>query len=140
MCAYERIKVLIETYWNVKILITGKAILKEHVLIETYWNVKVLLHSQTYRHLLVLIETYWNVKIEDGDVRMVSLNVLIETYWNVKLFQQIFHVCRWRINRNILECKEYLPSCQKALQICINRNILECKGRKNRIKSGFLKY
>ena len=33
------------------------------VLIETYWNVKVLLHSQTYRHLLVLIETYWNVKI-----------------------------------------------------------------------------
>ena len=32
--------VLIETYWNVKVFITGKRIFEKNVLIETYWNVK----------------------------------------------------------------------------------------------------
>ncbi len=32
------------------------------VLIETYWNVKVLILSLALAALVVLIETYWNVK------------------------------------------------------------------------------
>ena len=33
-------RILIETYWNVKVLVARKAILKKNILIETYWNVK----------------------------------------------------------------------------------------------------
>ena len=97
------------------------------VLIETYWNVKVLLHSQTYRHLLVLIETYWNVKIFTSglDIAPYSTNRNILECKDRRRRRE--NGITERINRNILECKEYLPSCQKALQICINRNILECK-------------
>ena len=40
MCAYERIKVLIETYWNVKSDRPGENWSSDAVLIETYWNVK----------------------------------------------------------------------------------------------------
>ncbi len=83
MCAYERIKVLIETYWNVKILITGKAILKEHVLIETYWNVKILANIGE--------QPIYSINRNILECKAMSLTsntdnsfVLIETYWNVK--------------------------------------------------------
>ena len=56
----------------------------------------------------VLIETYWNVKIfSDIDARK-STDVLIETYWNVKeCMRSDFRLCKFRINRNILECKVF---------------------------------
>ena len=76
--------VLIETYWNVKVFITGKTIFKKYVLIETYWNVKMpglrdmrensgsinrnileckdALTTRNQKRIEVLIETYWNVK------------------------------------------------------------------------------
>ena len=54
--------------------------------------------------------------------------VLIETYWNVKFFSRFLRfLLSARINRNILECKEYSPFYVYMRQIGINRNILECK-------------
>ena len=58
--------------------------------------------------------------------------VLIETYWNVKFFSRFLRfLLSARINRNILECKEYSPFYVYMRQIGINRNILECKVVKN---------
>ena len=54
--------------------------------------------------------------------------VLIETYWNVKIEEEKRrrNLPR-RINRNILECKEWIHMSRSHNQPRINRNILECK-------------
>ncbi len=54
--------VLIETYWNVKIILLNTREKKENVLIETYWNVKNKIYAGQKLRVKVLIETYWNVK------------------------------------------------------------------------------
>ena len=43
---------------------TRSASIKRKVLIETYWNVKIINVVAPYVSALVLIETYWNVKIK----------------------------------------------------------------------------
>ena len=80
------------------------------VLIETYWNVKSVGHAyfpirgdSTNRNILeckeiwvsfcqfffcVLIETYWNVKYIQEINFCKPTQVLIETYWNVKAIGQ----------------------------------------------------
>ena len=90
-------------WYNMEELIGGS---EERVLIETYWNVKINAYNLIWnewfrinRNILeckgalpqpqkgddvVLIETYWNVKCEKGEYRIVAGEVLIETYWNVK--------------------------------------------------------
>ena len=35
----------------------------------------------------------------------------------------------YRINRNIMECKDSFDSCLCISWQCINRNIMECKGK-----------
>ena len=56
------VKVLIETYWNVKNSRNIASMSKATVLIETYWNVKKSTHWKQNVYKMVLIETYWNVK------------------------------------------------------------------------------
>ena len=59
-------------------------------------------------HFLVLIETYWNVKRDVVDAMQKT---------------------RQCINRNILECKEWIQEDKTNVDRSINRNILECKVR-----------
>ena len=59
-------QVLIETLWNVKVVVAASADCGDRVLIETLWNVKkdaelVILGTGT-----VLIETLWNVKADQS--------------------------------------------------------------------------
>ena len=55
----------------------------------------------------VLIETLWNVKITTAINIIIKIMVLIETLWNVKTID-VFNLLEeaFRINRNIVECKE----------------------------------
>ena len=77
-----------------------------NVLIETYWNVKIVQNNQVLNYILVLIETYWNVKCVLCDCCRRDCCVLIETYWNVKFFKfRLLLLPLFCINRNILECK-----------------------------------
>ena len=82
---------------------------------------------------LVLIETLWNVKSQDEDEQEDIWIVLIETLWNVKNNLSIRLYYRdGRINRNIVECKEWIK-CRSATGFTgINRNIVECKDLKER--------
>ena len=78
--------VLIETLWNVKSHASSNISICTPVLIETLWNVKSHMVLACYPDHAVLIETLWNVK-----------DVEISHYLNGLL----------RINRNIVECKEW---------------------------------
>ena len=40
-----------------------------------------------------------------------------------------YWIRQYRINRNIMECKEKLKKPPLTARLCINRNIMECKGR-----------
>ncbi len=55
--------------------------------------------------------------------------VLIETSWNVKGYPGSAHgiPADWRINRNIVECKDISLMEWLWTVWCINRNIVECK-------------
>ena len=141
--------VLIETYWNVKILANIGEQPIYTVLIETYWNVKsspaaelvsepisinrnileckVVTAQSSHSLTLVLIETYWNVKGKRGAERAAGPAVLIETYWNVKFYPWLAHSLISCINRNILECKGRNQRRFGRTTYRINRNILECK-------------
>ena len=89
-------------WYNMEELIGGS---EERVLIETYWNVKVTSSLQSNRSFTVLIETYWNVKLFITNLFWLRLRVLIETYWNVKIVERMVIDNGICINRNILECK-----------------------------------
>ena len=69
-------------WYNMEELIGGS---EERVLIETYWNVKLYSYFFCSSRILVLIETYWNVKIVHFTCLIICHGVLIETYWNVKM-------------------------------------------------------
>ena len=58
--------------------------MQKSVLIETYWNVKMMEWTEKWLMHFVLIETYWNVKVEEWCNEEFERRVLIETYWNVK--------------------------------------------------------
>ena len=90
-------------WYNMEELIGGS---EERVLIETYWNVKVISRWLSRFCACVLIETYWNVKNVFAAASTWVLAVLIETYWNVKSVMTIFSTHSFSINRNILECKD----------------------------------
>ena len=76
------------------------------VLIETYWNVKVISQKPFMLICCVLIETYWNVKYSVCGWKNIPSVVLIETYWNVKKPDSEPKLdSESNINRNILECK-----------------------------------
>ena len=99
-------RVLIETYWNVKKSIYTKSMNRPLVLIETYWNVKTHFQSalprtlRINRNILECKADRWSFRHAD------RAYVLIETYWNVKTFGTTQKtILEKGINRNILECK-----------------------------------
>ena len=76
------------------------------VLIETYWNVKILSSEWIQEDKTVLIETYWNVK-----VLKVKLTIPLFPRINRNILEcKVFCTKKGGlqaecINRNILECK-----------------------------------
>ena len=84
--------------------------LSASVLIETLWNVKMIIQFKYFSAEMVLIETLWNVKRKmDTGIPDASF-VLIETLWNVKLYKVTPPALTDSINRNIVECKVYRNS------------------------------
>ena len=64
------------------------------VLIETYWNVNIVIMRKNNCEKLVLIETYWNVNDYNPQQVAKELGVLIETYWNVNCFHVPAQSCQ----------------------------------------------
>ena len=62
MCAYERIKVLIETYWNVKSDRPGGKLVVRCGINRNILECKAMSLTSNTDNSFVLIETYWNVK------------------------------------------------------------------------------
>ena len=55
------------------------------VLIESDWNLKLMLSEALMRYSLVLIESDWNLKWHSGATDEVAgSDVLIESDWNLK--------------------------------------------------------
>ena len=76
------------------------------VLIEPYWNVKVIRHIIAAILLRVLIEPYWNVKRDFGIVLLRSVHRINRTILECKAKQSdICKAVNLCINRTILECK-----------------------------------
>ena len=59
------------------------------ILIETYWNVNVVLKASAFDAHAILIETYWNVNDKNVASGDFFSDILIETYWNVNYFEMI---------------------------------------------------
>ena len=79
------------------------------VLIESDWNLKVIVQCGENQRLSVLIESDWNLKLITSHKRLASVIVLIESDWNLKLIQvSRLVLMRYRINRIRLEFKDYL--------------------------------
>ena len=120
--------VLIETYWNVNIIILAFISSGFRVLIETYWNVNYRLLVRLWGWRLRLNRNILECKLARYTLavnRRFSLNrnileckcplskvmlsgsvVLIETYWNVNQDRlALVKDCGFCLNRNILECK-----------------------------------
>ena len=78
----------------------------EQVLIETLWNVNIVLVEHIHINISVLIETLWNVNIKEQPGAVLKSKVLIETLWNVNESNGTWHKSpKVGINRNIVECK-----------------------------------
>ena len=54
------------------------------VLIESDWNLKVIVQCGENQRLSVLIESDWNLKLITSHKRLASVIVLIESDWNLK--------------------------------------------------------
>ena len=82
----QRSGVLIETYWNVNVIINLFSSSSDSVLIETYWNVNffkfenIQLLIRSINRNILECKHLATVKAKDG------VDVLIETYWNVNLY------------------------------------------------------
>ena len=96
-----------------------------------------------------IIETYWNVNVAQLKCMLTSKSEIIETYWNVNFFPDYVCMTTSGNNRNILECKFYMPCSDvfcsheiietywnvnegmeeyiKSVAKGNNRNILQCK-------------
>ena len=83
--AILRIKVLIDTWWNVND--KPRSIFRSwsFVLIDTWWNVNLFLSLLLIKISTVLIDTWWNVNDVAKNVILISFQVLIDTWWNVNI-------------------------------------------------------
>ena len=89
-------------WYNMEELVGGS---EERILIETYWNVKIL---YCFFPVLFRFDINRNILECKGaclSARTTSGKILIETYWNVKQFVECKRIPIFNINRNILECK-----------------------------------
>ena len=82
--------------------------LRNHtVLIESDWNLKVIVQCGENQRLSVLIESDWNLKLITSHKRLASVIVLIESDWNLKQGIAAYNgIGLRRINRIRLEFKE----------------------------------
>ena len=146
---FDRKKVLIETYWNVKITARTESILIRSIN-RNILECKVNQWFGDTDHIYGINRNILECKGKCSPSKRPTKRVLIETYWNVKPFPYSFLSSSGiRINRNILECKVNLQF--RKVTVCvvlietywnvkrftvmprfgamrINRNILECKG------------
>ena len=77
--------VLIETYWNVKLLLNIAALWYGlQVLIETYWNVKEGSATKLDGYHVCINRNILECKVRNARYQIQLRLVLIETYWNVK--------------------------------------------------------
>ena len=60
------------------------------VLIESDWNLKLMLSEALMRYSLVLIESDWNLKTPWEIEVLREAAVLIESDWNLKLFVRFY--------------------------------------------------
>ena len=67
---------------------------KVRVLIDTWWNVNVLPYTSASPDTSVLIDTWWNVNLSFNGINRIVNLVLIDTWWNVnqKHLQYIFKI------------------------------------------------
>ena len=76
------------------------------VLIETLWNVNINNYDTYNSGMAVLIETLWNVNGRASNQACRAKSVLIETLWNVNEWRNMRSKgCMIGFNRNIVECK-----------------------------------
>ena len=66
-------------------------------LIETLWNVNILVSCSLSVFTAELIETLWNVNLNENTKQMTELIELIETLWNVNTGLLVWF---YRRNRN----------------------------------------
>ena len=97
------------------------------VLIETLWNVKLFSWLSTLWTSSVLIETLWNVKLIDyqdiAEATRINRNI-VECKGLPEEDLMYLGSC---INRNIVECKVDRLKLASDISLSINRNIVECK-------------
>ncbi len=90
---HKRTGVLIETLWNVKLLIVIK---QEHSVSRINRNImeckEEIKHFHSLKQFWVLIETLWNVKTVCCTFPGTLRHVLIETLWNVKFLHTVFWI------------------------------------------------
>ena len=55
------IRVLIDTWWNVNVVVYPSGAFVSWVLIDTWWNVNLLIRSISRTVTGALIDTWWNV-------------------------------------------------------------------------------
>ena len=78
--------VLIESDWNLKIILLIKYLSPFKVLIESDWNLKLHGKAAFCETGTVLIESDWNLKEKYSPIFAEEAIVLIESDWNLKLF------------------------------------------------------
>ena len=62
---------------------------KLRVLIDTWWNVNNILLIIEQMNALVLIDTWWNVNDETEYDLYYMKGVLIDTWWNVNIIMEL---------------------------------------------------
>ena len=143
-------RVLIETLWNVKLIVVTYLDAPIEVLIETLWNVKLRISffrleaGVSFNRNIVECKEFCKICFCPGILgfnrNIVECKVPTEDYTAVtnQSFNRNIVECKeqygWNIlrywlgfNRNIVECKGKCQSCFMLFAICFNRNIVECK-------------
>ena len=104
---YNNCFVLIESDWNLKVIVQCGENQRLSVLIESDWNLKSCDIWSNFALIIVLIESDWNLKLITSHKRLASVIVLIESDWNLKQGIAAYNgIGLRRINRIRLEFKE----------------------------------
>ena len=84
--------VLIESDWNLKVVLYDVPLFLVLVLIESDWNLKSSIpKTEINPAQLVLIESDWNLKNVTHLMKSALLSVLIESDWNLKSLKLYYH-------------------------------------------------
>ena len=104
-CIRDGFTVLIETLWNVNLILYDDRTLAISIN-RNIVECKSGTLSDVADQAAVLIETLWNVNFSFYHAASCLSQVLIETLWNVNIVEILQdQALTHRINRNIVECK-----------------------------------